>query len=325
MSELIVNNYIIDTPIEEILTKVKSELHNGKLGYFKKKGDEVKVTCPFHANGLEKNPDAYIVATKNGELEYGYFHCFACGASGRLSKFIGECFDKDEKFGESWLINNFGQSIITYENDDLYDFDLFQKEECVDYLDESILDSFQSWHPYLAKRGLSQKVCEKFKVKYDPKCECIIFPVWDENDKLYMLTKRSVNSKMFIIDSNKEKPLYLYNVIQKNNINEVTIVESQFNALTLWNWNIPAIAMFGTGTKHQFELLNKSNILHYYLCFDGDSAGDKGIARFLKNIRKDVFVDVILLPRGKDVNDLTEEQFNNLKIISGDEWLRRDK
>ena len=319
MSELVINNHIIDADIEDILTKVKSELLNGKLKYFKRKGDEVKVTCPHHDSGLEKNPDCYINCDKNSELEYGYFHCFACGFSGRLSKFIGECFDKDERFGESWLIKNFGSSTITYDSYDLYDFSFDKKS--VEYLDESILNGLQSWHPYLDKRKLSRKVCEMFKVKYDPKEECIVFPVWDEYNKLYMLTKRSVNTKRFIIDTNKEKPIYLYNFIKSKGINEVTICESQINSLYLWSLGYPSVALFGTGTQHQYDVLNKSNILHYYLCFDGDSAGDKGIARFLSNIRQDVFVDIILLPRGKDVNDLTEDEFNSLEIVSSDWWL----
>lgn len=318
--QLIINGYEINSQIEEILTKAKSELTNGKLRYFKSKGNQVKVTCPHHGDGQEKNPDCYINESKSDELEYGYCHCFACGFSGRLSKFIGECFDKDEKFGEQWLINHFGDYIVDEQEDDLYDFSLEEKEEVPKYLDESILDALQTWHPYLDTRHISRRVCEKFKLRYEPETKCIVFPVWDENDKLYMLTRRSVESKKFIIDSDKEKPIYLYNVVKRNNLNEVTIVESQFNALTLWSWGIPSVALFGTGTQHQYDILNKSGILHYYLAFDGDGAGDRGIKRFLQNIRKDVFVDIIMIPRSKDVNDLTEEEFNSLKIISSDEW-----
>ena len=321
--ELIINNNVISASIEEILTKVKSQLTNGKLSYFKSKGDEVKVTCPHHGDGKEKNPDCYINSSKHSDLEYGYCHCFACGFSGRLSKFIGECFDRDESFGEKWLVDNFGDMLTEVTNDDLYDFSFNQEEKKV-YLDESILDTFQKWHPYLDSRHISRQVCEKFKLRYDTKNSCIVFPVWDENDKLYMLTKRSVKNKMFIIDTDKEKPIYLYNVIKRNNLREVTIVESQFNCLSLWSWNIPAVALFGTGTQHQYDIFNSSNILHYYLAFDGDSAGDKGIKKFLKNIRKDVFVDIILIPRGKDVNDLTEDEFNKLPIVSSDEWLKNN-
>lgn len=100
MSELVVKNHIIDASIEEILKCVKKELTNGKLKVIQSKGDQVKVTCPHHSSGLEKNADCYVNASKNNELEYGYYHCFACGDSGRLTKFIGECFDADESFGE---------------------------------------------------------------------------------------------------------------------------------------------------------------------------------------------------------------------------------
>ena len=328
MSQLIIDNHLIEAPIVDILTKVKSQLTNGKLNYFKEKGNEVKVTCPHHGDGREKNPDCYINTSTQGDLEYGYCHCFACGFSGRLSKFIGECFDRDERFGEKWLVDNFGNSVI-YVESDLYDFseEQFKRNNVTSVascLDEKILDSFQTWHPYLDSRHISRQVCEKFKLRYDPNTSCIVFPVWDENDKLYMLTKRSVKTKMFIIDTDKEKPIYLYNVIKRNNIKEVTIVESQFNCLSLWSWNVPAVALFGTGTQHQYDILNSSDIRHYYLAFDGDSAGDRGIIRFLKNIRPDVFVDIILIPRGKDVNDLTEEEFNALPIVDSQEWLRNN-
>jgi DNA primase len=51
------------------------------------------------------------------------------------------------------------------------------------------------------------------------------------------------------------------------------------------------------------------------LCFDGDQAGLKGKDRFVNNIRKDVLVSYIPIPMGKDVNDLTKEQFENLDEI----------
>ena len=89
-------------------------------------------------------------------------------------------------------------------------------------------------------------------------------------------------------------------------------MESQINALYLWSLGIPAVCLFGTGTPYQYELLNKSGIRVYTLYFDGDIAGQKGAARFIKNIRKDVLVNVCHLPEGKDVNDLSLEEILNL-------------
>ena len=50
----------------------------------------------------------------------------------------------------------------------------------------------------------------------------------------------------------------------------------------------------------------------------GDAAGDAGTLRFLKNVQ-DIFIDVIEIPKGKDVNDLTKEEFNKLSIVSSND------
>ena len=64
-----------------------------------------------------------------------------------------------------------------------------------------------------------------------------------------------------------------------------------------------------------FSILKKSGIRNYILCLDGDEAGDKGINRFKKNMSRDVFISTKLIPRWKDVNDLTKEEFDNLPLI----------
>lgn len=121
-----------------------------------------------------------------------------------------------------------------------------------------------------------------------------------------------LKQKDFFIPEGIDKPVYLlYNVLRKG-LTEVYVCESQINALTLWTWGIPAIALFGTGTKEQYEILKKSGIRIYHLCFDGDSAGDKGANRFINEMYKDCIIDVVGIPDGKDVNDMTKEQFINL-------------
>ena len=325
MGDLIIDNHIIDAPMETILNQLKKELSNGKLNSIERVGDNMRVTCPTHKRGHESHPSCNVYCGSDPNVEYGWMHCFTCGEQGSLWHFVAECFDQGDDFGKKWLLSRFGDTFVE-STIRFPDFDLLghnQQNEEAKRLDESVLDSYQSWHPYMAKRRLSREVCERFKVKYDPKGEHIVFPCWDENGDLVMCTRRSVNTKQFLIPKDVEKPVYLLNVMKRNSINEATIVESQINCLTLWGWGIPSCALFGTGTKHQYDLLNKSGIKHYYLCFDGDEAGDKGIMRFLSNIRKDVFVDVIMMARGKDVNDLTEDEFDKLEIIDKSEWLRR--
>ena len=313
-----VGNYTIDESVQNILYRVKSELTNGKLKTIRRRGGQVVITCPFHDRGQESDASCYI----NDE---GIFNCFACHESGRFSKLIGACFDADEKYGRNWLLSHYVGNQIIYDDADKPFNMTFTKNQKREYLDESILDNYEDWHPYLEKRHLSKDICKLFKVKYDPETKMIVFPVYDEHNKLYMLTRRSVESKQFLIDKNKEKPVYLLNYIIRKGITEVTVCESQINALTCYSFGYPAVAMFGTGTDHQYKILNRSGIRHYYLAFDGDEAGRKATRKFIENCRKDVLIDVLEIPEGKDVNDLTEDEFIKLKITNSFEWLMSHK
>lgn len=315
--DLIVRNKCITAPIELILNTLKPQLHNGKLKHITTNiKDNIAVTCPIHKDGYERNPSCNIYTSRdNDNVEYGRVHCFTCGYSASLPEFINACFDEtDPSFGEEWLLEHFGDSS---EDDVRYLPEIIlPKYNKKKFMNESILDTFAFYHPYMWQRGLSKQVVDFFKIGFDNKSKMIVFPVWDESGNLVMLTRRSVVDKRFYIDEDADKPVYLLNTINEYNYKEVYVCESQINALTLWSWGYPAIALFGTGSQYQYNILNKCGVRHYILCFDGDEAGDKGIYRFKKNIRKDVFVTQKVIPNNKDVNDLTKEQFDNLPTIS---------
>jgi len=307
----------IYTPLLDIIHDIKRQLHNGKLREINKpKDNNIRLTCPHHKNGLEKDADCtvYIGPTlkdSRGELivAYGTVNCFACGFKGDFIKFVSECFDKSYEWAEEWLLENYA----TVESGEIIELEpIILNKEKKKYLNESILNNFEDFHPYMLQRKLTKEVIKEFEIKYDPKTECLVFPVRDEKGKLWMLTRRSVKDKTFIIDKEKQKPVYLLYYLLKHNIQECYICESQINALTLWTHQLPAVALFGTGSDYQYEILNKSNIRVYNLCFDGDAAGDKGIREFLSNIRKDVMVNIIKIPRGKDINDLSYDQVETL-------------
>ena len=314
--ELFINSQVFLTPIQTVLDDLKKSLSNGLLKDIgRETNDNIAITCIAHKGGKESRPSCYVHCSRtNPKVEYGKVHCFTCGYTATLPKFVGDCFGQSEEFGKSWLTDKYGGSF--YESEDyLLPIEFTQPQE-QSYLDESILEQYMYYHPYMWQRGLSKEVVDRFVVGYDEAHKAITFPVWDEKGNLVMITSRSVIDKRFYIDKYKEKPVYLLNYINEHNIQTVYVTESQINALTLWSWGYPAIALIGTGSAPQYEILNKCGIMNYILCFDGDEAGDKGRARFLKNIRKDVFVVHKNIPRGKDVNDLTQEEFDNLPEIN---------
>ena len=321
MNKPVIKGRLIDAPIMEILKDLKSECTNGKLSYIdRKQGKWIRVSCPFHSDGLEKNASAGVYNGDDPKIEKGTLHCFTCSTYVPLYKVVASCLECSDENAKKWLLKRYGGARVE-ENIELKPITLNEKAK-IEYLNESLLDSMQSWHPYMAKRKLTQEVCNRFKIKYDPVTECIVFPVYDIKNKLVMITKRSVNSKEFYIDEDKEKPIYLLNEIKNKDYKTVIVCESQINALTAWSWGYPSIATFGTGiSPYQFKILNKSGIEHYILALDADNAGYKGIRRFYKYIRKDVIIDVVEIPKGKDVNDLTKEEFDNLPIYDINEWL----
>ena len=311
MSDLILDNYVIEEPIQTILTRLRYQLNNGKLKDIYNKGIDIVCTCPNHKGGRENHPSCFVYNNKNDkDIVYGTAHCFTCGESWSLPKFVSLCSD-GLLDGKQWLIDNFGV-LLDEREITLEEININKKQEV--YLDESILDTFESYHPYMSKRKLTPEVCSHFKIKYDDKSQSIVFPVWDIKGRLKFLTRRSVNNKLFYIDKNadKEHNIYLLNEIVSNDYKTVAVCESQLDALRLWCMGIPSIALFGAGTTDvQMETLNKTGVRHWLLCYDPDEAGEKGRNRFKRLVRKDVFVDDIYLPNGKDINDLTDQEVIN--------------
>ena len=308
-----IGNKIIDTPIEVILNQIKSEITNGKLKHIKKVDDnDIAVSCPIHKNGQEQHPSCMIYCKDNDDaVRYGTAHCFTCGYKANLAKFVGDCFDQDESFGKEWLVERFG-TLYNNNYNLLPEFEITKSSP--KYINESILNQYNYYHPYMWQRKLSKEIVDKFEVGYDKASDSITFPIRDEHNKLVMITKRNTKSKRFFIPKDVDKPVYLLNECIKENIDCVYVAESQINALTLWSWGYPAIGLIGTGSEHQYNILNKSGIRTYILCFDGDEAGDKGRNRFFKNIRDDVLIGYINVPKGKDINDLTAEEFSILPV-----------
>ena len=313
MRQLIIDNYVINKPIEEILTLLKLSLTNGKLKDIENKDDNILVTCPHHDDGHEKTPACNIYIGNDTKLPYGYFNCFVCGEKGSFLKFVAECFDAPESYAKAWLLKNFGGELVAK--------NLFMGEPIVlnrnkgikKHLDESVLDQYQTWNPYLAKRKLSREICELFKVRYDPKYRQVIFPAYDIKGNLVMLAKRSIDTKSFYLDKDVEKPVYCLDYVMKNNIKTVLITEGPFDCLTGWEYGFPTIATFGKISDYQIEQINKSCINIIYAAFDNDAAGRSFLETLKRKLTKRIIVIETKFPAGrKDVNDLSKEELQEI-------------
>lgn len=313
MRQLIIDNYVINKPIEEVLNLLRLSLTNGKLKNIENKGDNILVTCPHHDGGHENTPACNIYIGNDTKLPYGYFNCFVCGEKGSFLKFVAECFDAPESYAKSWLLKNFGGELIA-KNLFIGEPIVLNKNKGIKkHLDESILDQYQTWTPYLAKRKLSREICELFKVRYDPKYRQVIFPAYDMKGNLVMLTKRSIDTKTFYLDKDVEKPVYCLDYIMKNNIKTVLITEGPFDCLTGWEYGFPTIATFGKISDYQIEQINKSCINIIYAAFDNDAAGRSFLETLKRKLTKRIIIIETKFPANKkDVNDLSKEELQEI-------------
>jgi hypothetical protein len=304
----------------EVLKELKRQVYQQQgreiLRKMKVSGDNIMVCCPIHNDGQERKPSCGISLRRIKDKPPGTVHCFACGYTNSLEVMISECFGyQGSGFGTNWLLENFINA-EAYERPDLIlDFSREIKPiKKVEYIKEEELQKYRFYHPYMYKRKLTNEIIDLFDVGYNKDTNSITFPVKDINGNVLFVTERSVITKHFHIPEGVDKPLYgIYECMQAK-ADEIYICESQINALTCWVYGKHAIALFGTGNKLQYEILNKLPIRKVILALDPDKAGDKGTYKLKKYLRGKIITKVIV-PQGKDINDLNYEEFISLKEI----------
>jgi DNA primase len=111
------------------------------------------------------------------------------------------------------------------------------------------------------------------------------------------------------------KPVYgLYEL--PDNCKSVIVCESCFNALTCWVYGKPAVALLGTGDPYQINQLKQLGVNEFILALDPDDAGIKGTKRLKRALGSNAICwEIEGIPEGKDINDLTLEEFNNLDLV----------
>lgn len=315
-----VNEQYITADVEDIIAELKSQLAINGIQRFYRTIDtprNLMVCCPFHKDGQERKPSMGIYK-KDGTC-----HCFACEWVGNITELISNCFGYDDLgvYGSKWLVQNFLTLSVESRNDIDLDFSRKPKVDTpIVYISEKELDSYRYIHPYMYERKLTDEVIEMFDIGYDKLTQCLTFPVRDIEGHCLFVARRSVNSKFFNYPSGIEKPLYgLYELSELAKIHEghwennVIVCESMLDALTCWVYGKVAVALNGLGNDLQFKQLSELPCRALILATDSDSAGMKARKRISQNVHNKIITQYILPEGRKDINELTEDEFNNLQ------------
>lgn len=187
---------------------------------------------------------------------------------------------------------------------------------------ESLLRNYRYYHTYLKNRRISENTANAYDIGYDNLNDQITFPLRDIYKNCLGIGRRNIKVKRYEYPKGLIKPIYGVYELPKF-VNYLWVVEGPFNLWSLYEWGKTGIALLGTGTEHQYKELLKIKCSGYVLALDSDEAGRKGIyklSNFLENNnRKNIYV--ALLPDGKDINDLTHEEFTDLEVVTLNRWL----
>ena len=310
---------IIDAEVVTILEELKRYRmeRDGKiiLKDINETGNNVMVTCPFHKDGMERKPSCGVSSVETPDTPAGTVHCFTCGKNMQFDKFVSFLLGVDDggSTGRQWLVEHFDVSYTRQLSVHL-SRGCNRKLEPEIFVMENLLQQYRYFHPYMYKRGLTDEIIEKYDIGYDKINDMITFPVRDIQGRCLFLAKRSVKGKIFVLPSSRNKPLYgIYELDYGKP--DIYICESFFNALTLIKWGYNAVAMMGTGSNYQYDLINNLPFRSIHLCLDGDMAGRHGAKKLMEVIDKGKIVYNHIMPDGKDVNDLTKEEFLEIPYI----------
>lgn len=310
---------------ETLLSKIRDyiKLKTG-IFYFKdirKTPDNLIVTCPYHKNGQERKPSATIRITPSDRTTIGMFHCFTCGESKPLNYVIkdllGPIYHEDEVEAKFHLNTLIIQSHFEYTKNE----PLFQLPN-TNIISEKTLRNYRYYHPYLANRNISEDTANFYDIGFDQYNNQITFPIRNIYRECLAIGRRNIDKKFYTYPSGFVKPLY--GIYELNDfLNYVYIVEGPFNLWSLHEYKKEGIALLGTGTEFQYKELLKIKCKGFVLALDPDDAGRHGtlkLGNFLKN--KNIKSYVTLLPDGKDINDLTYEEFQSLIAVPFSQWQK---
>jgi len=270
------------------------------------------IYCPFHNN---RNTPACEV-----DKEKGLFLCFSCGENGTIIDFVMRTTNRNY-FEASRIISNAAKSINFVEKveksiEPKEEFQVFD-QALLDRLHSSLMQNNRA-KEYFLGRNIEMDAISHFKLGYSEKQDMVTVPIYSHTGVPVGFVGRSVEGKSFKNSNGLPRSKVLFN-LNNSKFNDLVIVESSFDAMRLWQLNIPAIATLGANIGvNQAALLNKY-AQAIIIAPDNDMAGTEMVNKLSKHLSgKDI--RILNIAEGKkDIGDMTDSEilsaFSSIKSL----------
>lgn len=301
--------------IEDILS------HYNLLEGLRRKGNELIGYCPIHDKN-HYNKNSFSVNT-----EKNIWHCFSCGAGGNILDFVASMEDVDIR--QAGLLMKKWFKIASQKDEKMDKKERGGKKEGVNKeVNKPLtfkLKNLDYDHPYLKERGIKKETIKEFGLGYCKRGilkDRIAIPIHNEKEELVAYAGRypgdpPEEESKYTFPPNFKKSLILFNLNRvEGEEKELILVEGFFDVFNLWQAGVKnAVGLMGTSlTEEQEEL-----ILRYLgkdgritLIFDSDESGKKAVKEAIEKLIEKVYIKVIRLKDGIDLDRLSKEEINNL-------------
>lgn len=323
----------------EILDILNAMSQHNLVRLGKVTGDWHTLHCPFHKDGQERKPSCGVLLRDQYRAKQrwvaGTFHCFTCGTVKTFREGVKYILDEyckepnvrveilnmlDVEEAESFesLVPKDMMESLT----DKYAVSQIQQllQPSKQFVSEEELASYRFTCEYMYTRKLTDPIIEEYDVGVDMNwvppgrkkaVPCLTFPVRDLQGRTLFIYRRSIEGKLFNAPEGTEKPVYGIDRVPSG-CKSLLICESIINCLTARVYGYHAVALLGTGNSLQMQQLRECGVREFVICMDGDEAGRKATNKLKRALSKNAIIWTINMPDGKDVNDCTEEEFNQL-------------
>ncbi|MFA5238321.1 MAG: toprim domain-containing protein [Phycisphaerae bacterium] len=282
------------------------------------KVDEIFIPCPFHS---EKEPSCSVNTMK------AVFRCFGCGAAGSIVKLIQqlEGITREEAFQKvlslAGVQEDFeGQVACSQEVNDFISSinNLNGYKKCPVISEDFIKRCTQNVdYTYWIERGFSEDTLRFFNVGFVKEgiyAGRFIIPIYDEDGGLVGFSSRNIDNSepRYIHMGNMGKSAVLYNL---NNVNDhmensMLITEGFVDTWRAWQYGYSTVvALMGVDLSRDQQRLLTRNTYSVILGLDNDKAGQEATKKIVDKLKHLMEIRVMLLPEGKDIGDLSEEEF----------------
>jgi len=328
-----------------ILDDIKKYLSNiidveGVQGLGKKQ-DHILISCPMarwtHLSGQDAHPSCMV--WYNDEKQT-YYKCYSCGECGNLWQLFQEYGQKTNdpqvqalalevlKVDTPSISSRFVRLYNKILNK--YDLDVFEDE--VKIVPASVIEKYElaTLNPiaskYLEGRQVDVLTALRFNLRWDKHNFRICFPAYDEDGSCVGMVGRTVppgdvEKKRYFnyFNFNAAESLGGTNFVKDYPYNKILVLEGYFDLLRSWQWCVelgilPVCTWKSKVSEKQLtKLVGFDKLL---ICgYDNDKAGQEGAVKFIREGGQlGATVRKLQLPEGKDVGELTKEEFiNSLK------------